>query len=268
MENNKTHEGLPQKEALVLRFSAKSVASFRHPHRNEDTVGFDEKTGWAVVLDGVGGSEHGDLASQKGLEVIGPKLAMIEPDATIDEAKKLVKEAIEEASRTIRNDIYEGETTVVTAKILGAGGKRKVIIGSVGDSRAYLVRSNELQQITEDDSVIPNGIREKLDLVETDVDVNDEERSWFDQRNLITQDLGDWTIPTVHLFEIELAKEDKLLLTSDGVHDNLTINEIQRILVDGGDANVLVESAERRSRDSAHFRAKPDDISAVAVEVN
>jgi len=57
--DSRSAEQLPKKE-LVLTFSQKSVTSVRHPERNEDAVGFDAKTQWAAVFDGVGGVDRGE----------------------------------------------------------------------------------------------------------------------------------------------------------------------------------------------------------------
>lgn len=72
--------------------------------------------------------------------------------------------------------------------------------------------------------------------------------------------------PTIQA--VILGVGDKIILTSDGVHDNLIKDEIEKVL-NGGQSNLaeeLVQRAKTRSKEN-HIRAKPDDISAIVVEV-
>jgi len=69
-------------------------------------------------------------------------------------------------------------------------------------------------------------------------------------------------------YSVVVMAQDKFILTTDGVHDNLTFNEMEEVVTKKGDvAKLLVEKARKRSQ-GKHFRSKPDDISAVVIEVN
>ena len=256
------------REELVLKFSTKSVANPRHPERNEDAVGFDEGAQWAAVLDGVGGSFAGYEASRKALEVIRDRLSRAKSPRNIDQMKGELEKTFKEASKIVAKETPGGQTTVVLAWIVGFGDSKIAVIGSVGDCRAYLLRDGKLEKTTQDDSIIPSEIGEKLDNVVNDNDLSDQEMGFFYQRNIITQDLGMKGVPVVHLYQKELRKGDKIILTSDGVHDNLTFDEIGGSVSEQDDvAGELVDRAYARSLES-HFRAKKDDISAVVVEVH
>jgi len=66
----------------------------------------------------------------------------------------------------------------------------------------------------------------------------------------------------------ESAEITKELSNTDGVHDNLTFKEMEEVVTKNGDvAKLLVEKAKKRSKEN-HFRSKPDDISAIVIEVN
>ena len=71
---------------------------------------------------------------------------------------------------------------------------------------------------------------------------------------------------------VDVRVGDKLIVTSDGIHDNLTDTEISKVLAQSPDnqkaVENLTESARKRSRDTNHLRFKPDDMSAVIAEVS
>jgi len=88
-----------------------------------------------------------------------------------------------------------------------------------------------------------------------------------------TQALGDPQPLVVHIDQISIGPGDRILLCTDGIHDNLTDREIEEIVRRGARstaARVLVEHAVQRSRQasSTTMRAKPDDMSAVVVTCN
>lgn len=267
---DKSPEKSPQKE-LSLKFSGKTVASSRHPNRNEDAIGFpygeeEEDLNWAAVLDGVGGKAYGDLASRTAIEVISNNLSNLIPALKPEEVEKKIKETLQKASRVVSEKVPDGATTCVVVKVVEDDNVKTAVIGSIGDSRAYIFREGNLRLITEDDSVIPVDLREKFDATDGS-DLDQIDTHFFLQRNIITQSLGSGEELDVHLHSEKLKMGDKLILTSDGVYDNLTTSEITEVVAHGGKiADNLVEAAKKRSTEK-HPRSKADDISAVVVEV-
>jgi protein phosphatase len=156
-------------------------------------------------------------------------------------------------------------------------GENKAIIGNVGDSRVYLLRNNILEQVTLDDSPTYRRLEEnlnrqlqtKLSNVVNPIDeLTKQEQNSFYSRNEISQALGlTGTIPRISI--VDLLNNDKLLVCSDGISDNLTDIEIQTILNSTSDADAaiqkLIEDSQARSRES-HARAKPDDMTALIIE--
>ena len=142
-----------------------------------------------------------------------------------------------------------------------------VLIASVGDSRAYILREGNLRLITEDDSVIPPIDRERFDETDgSDIDLK-YDYAIFSMRNRLTQAIGSSDELNVHIYSEVLKKGDRIILTSHGVHDNLRTSEIRQIAGSQGDvAEELVAKAVARSKDNL-LRSKPDDISAIVMEV-
>ena len=121
--------------------------------------------------------------------------------------------------------------------------------------------------ITQDDNMIPKRIAEKYENVTSANKLNDLERKGFLLRSIITQAVGQLEPLVVRGYSVVVTTEDKLIFCTDGIHDNLTFNEMEEVVAKNGDvAKFLVEKARKRSQEN-HFRSKPDDMSAVVMEV-
>ena len=262
-----------------LRYTGKAEASISHPERNEDAIGYNAQHGIAMVLDGVGGLHGGDRASRVARDIIAAQLKLIPISSDPDTAKRGIGDALVEASTRVLAEVPGAGATAVVAKFLEIKGERRVIIGSVGDSRAYLLRGGVLRQITEDDSTTASlpleekrALDQKLASVETPQDLaalNQKERGYWHTRNVILEMLGNKNgTSRPHVYQIALQKSDKIILTTDGIHDNLSHREMERIAKEQPEvAEELVKHAKARSADNRHTRHKPDDISAVVVDV-
>ena len=252
---------------MNFNFYSLSIPSSEHPDRNEDAIAYDTKGGWAAVLDGVGGTMAGREASNKALEVIKHRLANWHKDDDLQVEEKL-KSIIEEASLAVSRDVPEGLTTALISKVVSFDKEKIFFIASVGDSRAYLFRKGALIKITQDDSIIPKRIAQKLEQVTSAGELNNLEGKAFMLRSIVIQAVGQLEALEVRGYSVVVKVGDKFILTTDGVHDNLTFNEIEEVVAKNGDvAKLLVEKARKRSKEN-HFRSKPDDISAIVVEVH
>jgi protein phosphatase len=113
----------------------------------------------------------------------------------------------------------------------------------------------------------------RIDQASHPEELSETELAYFNKRNGITQALGDPQLLVVHIDQISIGPGDRILLCTDGIHDNLTDREIEEIVRRGArttTARALVEHAVQRSRQasSTMMRAKPDDMSAVVVTCN
>ncbi|MDP3727755.1 MAG: serine/threonine-protein phosphatase, partial [bacterium] len=236
-----------------------------------------------------GGEAAGEVASGIARDHVARALKVFPEGLPLANVRIAVQEALFDANAEIRrqaetNPGWRGMgTTASVVKIWKSPqGERKAVIGQVGDSRVYILRAaGELEPVTIDNfrSDSPESeagmhceAQRFLSTVTSEDDFRkDEERAWFRSRNIIAESLGSEKIhPNLHVVDIKPG--DRLLLTSDGIHDNLTDGEIADLLKTGsGDAaRELARAAQERSRvgRSVSIRAKPDDMSAIVVDVS
>jgi serine/threonine protein phosphatase PrpC len=278
-----------------------SLPCERHPQRNEDSFLIEDRTGLIAVYDGVGGSVAGDIASQaaRRATLTGWKSALGQihkqrnvrgflQDCDQVDLCTLLQHLIALADDTIRTDgVREAgtddlATTVAIAALCHQPGKNEfnMVYAHVGDSRVYLLKKGEpLQRMTIDDGLLGKLVENeivneedarRIDQAMQAEDLSDAEISYFRMRGGITQALGGPLPPEIHIDEIPIAIGDRILLCTDGIHDNLTDLEIEEILRKAprnAAARLLVEYALLRSREERQttIRAKPDDMTAIVL---
>src|SRR5579859_1758150 len=182
-----------------------------------------------------------------------------------------------------KKDSYP-ETTVAAVLLCRQAGVDGYILGvaHVGDSRVYLLRAGQpLQRLTRDDGYFTLRIEDhtineedavRIDQATEADQLTDTEREIFNKRNGITQSLGHRTHKknptlTIHTARTNVVPGDRILLCSDGVHDNLMDSEIEAILRQEARTTVarhLVQNAIKRSHEEC-LRAKRDDMSAIVI---
>lgn len=286
-----------------LIFTAHSVASERHPERNEDSFIVDQESGLAGVFDGVGVAAQATIsASQIAARVflqewkqfilhkqpghtfltLGPQDTSIDLKATLSKMAEKANSQIRAAHK--RNIFHKAErqaTTMVLAALCRHADTNQYLMTyvSLGDSRIYLLREQRaLTCLTRDDGYLARLV-ERQTITETDAlridqathpdQLSETELSYFKKRSEIFQMLGASPI-TVQSDQTRIIPGDHILLCSDGIHDNLTHDEIEECIKQSDHtilAQVLIERALERSREACNvtLRAKPDDMTAVVI---
>jgi protein phosphatase len=172
-----------------------------------------------AVADGMGGAQAGELASKIAADAMSAWT-----DGTGEER---VTALIQEANRRVYERSSEdaaasGMGTTMTAALVADDGR--VAIGHVGDSRAYLLREAQLDQLTEDHSLVAELVRTgKLSV---------EEAETHPQRSMITRALGTDPDVDVDTFSIQARPGDLFLLCSDGLTTMVADAEILRTIED------------------------------------
>ena len=182
--------------------------------RNEDSLVVSPPL--YVVADGMGGHNAGDVASEVAVNTLAA-LAPTIPDVD------LLGRAVESANHAVITEAqkagFEGMGTTMTACVVQGD---KIAIAHVGDSRAYLLHTGKLQQLTRDHSWV-------ADMVEQGKLTPDEARV-HPNRSVITRALGSDPMMQPDLYEITASEGDRLLLCSDGLTGMVDDGSIQAML--------------------------------------
>lgn len=258
-----------------------TVASEEHPLINEDVMlNLPRAFG---VFDGMSGRAGGDRASRLAGKNVSDALRNLKEGLSLPQIKSAIEQALMEANKLLcdqgrKEQNKMGTTASVVYIWEGEKGERKAIVGNIGDSRVYLFRTGRLEQLTLDDSDIrkvpdeqqARCLQTKLSNAVNENSLTVEERELFKSRHLITQRLGLASVqPRIHV--VDLALNDRILICSDGISDNLTDNEIKDILSTRRNSSWAVEQLIGRSRKRSrekHFRAKTDDMTAMLIAVS
>lgn len=184
----------------------------------EDSVGF------AVVCDGMGGANAGEVASTKAVEAITDYMTRSYRNAMdISDLEKLAKNAVESANLrlydlSLTNPDYAGMGTTVVLAILSGN---RAVIAHVGDSRAYLI-NDTITQLTKDHSVVQS-------LIESGK-ITPEDAKVHPRKNVITRALGSQEKVAIDLDCAQPKEGDILLLCTDGLTNFAEPEEIRDIL--------------------------------------
>lgn len=227
---------------------------------NEDKFVSDTNLGLFAVADGMGGHKAGEVAAQLAIDAITGFISRSDKDYDvtwpygIDDALSFdgnrLRTAIFLANRKVfrvaeSSDDYGGMgTTIVCALVT----RNRASIGSVGDSRVYLLAGDDLEQVTTDDSWAAT-------ILAHDPDVKAEDIAQHPMRNVLTNVLGGRPTVEAHVSERVLSGGETLLLCSDGVHGAVEPADLTRILQtvpgEAEAAQQIVDLAlERGSRDN------------------
>jgi protein phosphatase len=214
--------------------------------------------GLFAVADGMGGAAAGETASRLCLQTVYEEVSTaVRGRHGTDPAsiERMLAAAVGVANRRIYeagagNEELAGMGTTLTAALELRG---NLVIGQVGDSRAYLIRENEIRQLTRDQSLVAQRV--------SNGELTEEEARRHPQRNILLQALGVRPAVEVSLKTTIVHPDDLLLLCSDGLHSQLTSDEILDIVLSSEHAR----DACRDLVDLANDRGGPDNITVVLV---
>jgi PPM family protein phosphatase len=238
----------------VLGHSAGATDTGRRRRRNEDAYVCEPPL--FAIADGMGGAQAGEVASRLAAAVLEEEGLGRSP---ADDGEGQIEELIREANRRVFQRASEDAatsgmgTTMTVALVDSAAGS--IAFGHVGDSRAYRVRDGELEQLTQDHSLVGELVRSGK--------ISPEEAESHPQRSVITRALGTEADVDVDTFTREAEPDDIYLLCSDGLTDMLSDREILELL-DGAPA---LDAAARRLVEAANSRGGEDNITVVVFEL-
>ncbi len=233
---------------------------------NEDAISWDFQRGLAMLADGMGGHNAGDIASRMCLEKLDAILATaldkslgnIRPNKNSTREATLIRRAINKANTAVFENALDNKdrkgmgTTLVVMLFYD----NRVVVAHVGDSRVYRLRSNKLEQITADHSLV-------RELLEKGA-ISEEEAVDNPYSHVITRAVGIRPRVPVEIHEYDVLPGDTFLLCSDGLTDRVGDKEIEETLVA---SEGLWERAAQRLIDLANHAGGHDNISVILAGV-
>lgn len=228
---------------------------------NEDAVIFDQASGVAVLADGMGGYNAGEVASSMTTQIVHAELnrwlAENGKKATIQELRRAVEDSVEKANAAVyqeatTNDLCAGMGTTLVVAVIRQG---SLLIGHIGDSRCYRLRNGQLTQLTKDHSLLQEQIDAGL--------MTPEQAAQSLNKNLVTRALGVEPGVQLDLQEQFLEAGDVYLLCSDGLTDMVKDREIERIL----QMPMVPEQRARMLVDMANAMGGRDNITVLLAQI-
>lgn len=223
--------------------------------QNEDAVLIlgDEHAGIALVADGMGGHEAGEVASQIVIEQF--RRAFPTLPASPMEMENWFRHNVELANEQVLDFSKQANLVVMGTTIAGVCWyDDTIVIVHVGDSRVYAFRDGKLQQLTEDHSYV-NVLKQLGELTEEEMRVHP-------KRNVITRAIGsnEHVEPDLQVFaEPEF---DTILICTDGLTTHLSDEEIKRIL----ERPVSADAKADQLIDQANRLGGSDNITVALVQ--
>ena len=206
-----------------------------------------------AIADGMGGAQAGEVAS-------GLAAAVLEEATGNERGEERVSSLIQEANRRVYRRSSEDAatsgmgTTMTVALVDDSDGT--IAFGHVGDSRAYRVRGGELEQLTDDHSLVGELVRGGR--------LSPEEAESHPQRSVITRALGTEPDVDVDTFTVDAEPDDIYLLCSDGLTDMISAHEILGLVKAGGD----LDDIARGLVNAANVGGGEDNITVVLFQID
>lgn len=241
------------------------IAALTHPGKvrshNEDFVLADAAGGFAVLADGMGGHNAGEVASRMAVELVSEGLARQadagaasdapRAEASLAETLALANVALLQASRS--KPEYDGMGTTLVAVLWHADG---VTVGHVGDSRLYVLRHGELRQLTRDHSIVQEQVECGA--------LSAEDARYAPNRNVLTRAVGIDADAKADVYTSQVETGDIYLLCSDGLTDMLTDDDVRETLLSSrADVGAAAERLVERANQSGGL----DNISVIVARV-
>lgn len=237
----------------------------RRREQNEDSLFYDDGMGLYVVADGMGGHNAGEVASRLVVETIRDYLNQDQADDpsqnTVNTDEKLSKNArrllasIHLSNRVVhqtalKNEDYKGMGSTVSAVYFT---DRTFIVANVGDSLVYLIRNGNIKLL----SVPHTLVAEQAEL-----DPENAELLWSDFKHVLTRAMGVDNSVQADINEIPFFINDILVISSDGLTDKATPEEILELVDDQRS-----DQACQKLVDLANTRGGDDNITAIVLRI-
>lgn len=225
---------------------------------NEDNLIVEETDRYNLfaVADGMGGHKAGEVASSLAIDIIREcfkkscEQESFQPPSFIINSVQSANDKIREEA--LKKEECSGMGTTITMAVIDLD-LNIAYIGNVGDSRAYILKNNEIAQITDDHTYVNELLKEGK--------ITKGEAKHHPKRNVITRAVGSEEYVHADIFEVELFENDVILLCTDGLTTHLTDEKIRDTLMEYGSS----ESVQKLIK-LANDNGGTDNITIIIVD--
>ena len=214
---------------MMYQFHAKTDPG-RCRENNEDSVAFDEQALVAVLADGMGGYNAGEIASGMATAFIKAELSRwlseAGANAQIRDIRRAMEICVDNANIAIYNSANANPSFagMGTTLVLGVIKDGRLLVGHIGDSRCYRIRQGRMEQITKDHSLLQEQMDAGL--------ITAEQAAGSPIKNLVTRALGVEQGVMLEVNEFSIEPADVYLMCSDGLSDMVSDEVIVRIALE------------------------------------
>jgi serine/threonine protein phosphatase PrpC len=248
----------PESVTFHLEFASLTDTG-RARSNNEDAVKVDGALGLAVLADGMGGYNAGEIASDMAVNAVQADLASWFQRTSGPYGDADLRGALVHSAQAANHAVFHAAnsrpeyagmgTTLVTALFA----EQRVWVGHIGDSRAYRLRGGQLSQVSRDHSLLQEQIDAGL--------LTPEEASYSMHRNLVTRAVGVEPDVELELHPHDLRAGDVVLLCSDGLSDMLPDLQIAQVMR----AHEALEAMAQALVDAANAAGGRDNIAVILI---
>jgi protein phosphatase len=234
----------------------------RTRENNEDSAAFDESACLAILADGMGGYNAGEIASGMATAFIktemGRWLSEVGRNTQMREIRRALEICVDNANQSIfsaanSNAHYSGMGTTL---VVGVFHGSTLLLGHIGDSRCYRLRGQQFLQLTKDHSLLQEQVDSGLLTIQ--------EAAMAPNRNLVTRALGVEDTVLLDVNEYPVQPGDLYLMCSDGLTDMVEDEEMANIL----EGLSSLEQKSERLVSVANEHGGRDNITVLLVQVD
>ncbi len=210
----------------------------------------------AVIADGMGGHQAGDVASSMAVSMVKEGWESIPNDLSPHEAEQWLVETL----RTVNEKMYiratevkecEGMGTTIVITIMT---NEFITVAHIGDSRCYTLHEKNLTQITEDHSLVNELIRSG--------EISKQEAHHHPRKNVVLKALGTQHAVQADYRTLTIEENERVLLCTDGLTDKLSDEEIETFM----NTHEAIEEIATQMVDLANERGGEDNITLILID--
>ena len=251
-----TSDDFQEVRAMEIRFLS-DVGKKRNTNQDYADVYYNQANyPLAILADGMGGHQAGDVASKKAVEELGAAWQASEITDPEKCAQWLIQQIQIENQAIFEMGAGAVElagmgTTIVAVAIF----EDQFTIAHVGDSRIYLLRSGKLQQLTEDHSLVNEVVKSG--------EITQEQAANHPRKNVLLRSVGMPGVVEVDVASFYLQSRDYLVLCSDGLTNMVSDAEIANTILFAENLEEALQSLVQKANDAGGL----DNITAVVISL-